>query len=246
MIIRAQDNKILRNSSGELLAKSNALIDLRSTFGITKDGSNLVSQAKLFNNPSLAFIAPSGYEPTENGDGFLFDGTNDILIGGRMNIDYSNLFVGMWLKKSSYSVTNRLITSYLSTNNNNGFIFDFQSNILRLALCTDGTPSNLSTASYAVGSEYINAWVYVGFATQSIDATTLRAAIIINGVIKFMGDYTASPKSGNNIIVGRDYPSVARCINGNVDNVYVGAPWFEYFNNSVGDLVFSPPKRSSE
>ena len=89
MSIIKQDNKIITNQSGEILTQSDALIDLRSTYGVTKNVSNEVSKVKLYNNPSQVFRAPSGNEPIENGDGFEFDGVDSFLLGANPRIDYT-------------------------------------------------------------------------------------------------------------------------------------------------------------
>ena len=88
MTFLKQNSKVLRDAAGEVLYKSDALIDLRSTFGVTKDVSNNVSKVKLFNQHSKVFRATSGNEPSENGDGFEFDNTNTESLSTRQNSNY--------------------------------------------------------------------------------------------------------------------------------------------------------------
>jgi hypothetical protein len=95
MILRGNDTKILRAGSGEIL-KEPPIIDISSDYGVTKDGSNLVSAVKNRYNANV-FRAPSGNEPIENGDGFEFDGVNDYMYG--LKFDYTKSFImEFWVK----------------------------------------------------------------------------------------------------------------------------------------------------
>lgn len=72
MSVYKQNSKVIRNASGEVL-KVPPIIDISSDYGVTKDGSNLVSRVKNHYQPNV-FRAPSGYEPTENGSGLEMQG----------------------------------------------------------------------------------------------------------------------------------------------------------------------------
>lgn len=112
MGILKKNNKVLRNLSGEVLRQSDALIDIRSTYGVTKDISNNVSKIKLYNNPSLVFRAPSGNEPTENGNGLEFvKSQGDIMFmgmdSGHINQNFYTL-IG-WFKVTNTTGTQRIL-----------------------------------------------------------------------------------------------------------------------------------------
>jgi len=84
-IIKSPDGKVLTNLSGEVL-KTAPLIDISSSYGVTKDGSNLVSVVKT-QFGAKKFIQPTGAnQPLENGSGFVFDGVNDSLYINGFNI----------------------------------------------------------------------------------------------------------------------------------------------------------------
>lgn len=100
MILKDKNSgKILRSASGEILTQSDALIDLRSTYGVTKNVSNEVEKAKLVNIP-MAFRPRIGNEVVVDGDGFDF-ATN---VNGDINCNIpefniaDDFFIGFWSK----------------------------------------------------------------------------------------------------------------------------------------------------
>jgi len=72
MAILTQDNKVLVNASGDVY-KTAPIIDISSTYGVTKDGGNLVSAVKNKNNANK-FRGITGRYPIENGNGLEFTG----------------------------------------------------------------------------------------------------------------------------------------------------------------------------
>lgn len=73
MSVIIQNNSILKSIGGEVY-KQPPLIDLSSSYGVTKDGSNFVSSVKTRNKPTL-IRALSTNKPIENGNGFEFSGS---------------------------------------------------------------------------------------------------------------------------------------------------------------------------
>lgn len=80
MSILTQDSKVLVNDSGEVY-KTAPIIDISSTYGVTKDGSNLVSKVKILNKPSI-IRCDVGKQPIENGGGFEFSDSirNELIV----------------------------------------------------------------------------------------------------------------------------------------------------------------------
>ena len=103
MTIYKQDTKILRNVSGEIV-KQPLIIDIDSSYGVTKDGSNLVSSVKNRGNANQ-FLALSGDEPTENGNGFEFGGNKQLVLGQTFNYLKSYIFEA-WLYLTAYNSYN--------------------------------------------------------------------------------------------------------------------------------------------
>jgi hypothetical protein len=247
-IIRSNsDNKILRSTSGEILTKSDALIDLRSTFGVTKDVSNNVSKVKLFNNPSQVFRAPSGNEPTENGDGFEFGGVNDYMIKSNPNINYKNGFtLTVWVKVSDLTGDRRIISIRDSNVSNREFILRFNNDNLFLSIFKDGinTIENITSALSAVN--WIDIWRNVGFGCQYISGTNYYWCLFIDGIM--LGKTTISVQDRQQItplVIGVRYPENDNGFNGNVDDAIISAG-YDLASLSNNDQVFTPKPRSSE
>lgn len=92
-MILKQENKVVKNLSGEILTEP-PIIDLDYRYGVTKDGSNLVSKWKDQNRP-FSFIQPNASnQPTENGDGVDFEyNTLKELIGKVDNNIYQSFYI---------------------------------------------------------------------------------------------------------------------------------------------------------
>ena len=99
MGILKQNDDILKDFSGEPI-KQPLTIDISSDYGVTKDGSNLVSSVRNRYQPNK-FIAPSGNEPVENGNGFEFNSSNPYF--NSPPFQYKNGFMfECWIKHVDY------------------------------------------------------------------------------------------------------------------------------------------------
>jgi hypothetical protein len=155
MSIITQDSKIITNLGGEIYKQSDALIDISSSYGVTKDGSNLVSKIKFINNPCEAFMQETAAnKPIENGNGVVFDGSNDELTSHK-NKTLSDFTLEVAFNKNSAKSTGCLLTFAPNKATNwvahNGTVLLYFLDNTRLGIYhTDGsTPTLLWTITYS-------------------------------------------------------------------------------------------------
>lgn len=238
IIQRRPDSKIKRNFSGEILAQSDALIDLRSTFGVTKDGSNLVSQVKLFNNPSQV-IRDNGSNCVENGDGFDFTANTNGVFGKLPPFpDLTDWTFQFWFKSTLANIPN-----------NNAILFYYN------GTANSGMYAQINTA------KRFNFYTYntsISTDVLTVDLTQWNHFAIMSGVGKghrtyvngvsdgglAIQDYVLKSNGRSGYIGNRGYTNAYPCKN-YLDDIQL-IPRAIYPQVNRGEFAFTPPKRSSE
>ena len=124
MDILTQGGKVLTDLNGNVY-KTPPIIDISSSYGVTKDGSNLVSAVKNRYN-SEKYRAVSGSEPLENGDGFDFS-SNKQISGRKFNYLQAFTFE-CWMKILSTNHYNIILGSWDNNNNSNAFYLGVSTN----------------------------------------------------------------------------------------------------------------------
>ncbi|MCP4337049.1 MAG: hypothetical protein GY679_04360 [Mycoplasma sp.] len=122
-IIKTKD-KIIRNLGDEILKYSDALIDLRYNYGVTKDGANKTSRIKFKNNPNQSVIQETlSQQPIVDSNGIEFDGDlNQVVFYSgfvptlknvRIHIKYKHTEAGdRWLFLRRFDNDNRIEFAY--------------------------------------------------------------------------------------------------------------------------------------
>ena len=247
MNILKQGNKIITSQSGEILTQSDALIDLRSTYGFTKNVSNEVSKVKLYNNPSQVFRAPSGNEPTENGDGFEFNDVYETLETKNPRIDYSNVFISCWVKMTSSLLEQRIIQIWNDVIVTNTFEFKLYvvGNTITCKVSLAGTAANVVTATFGITANtwedtwrYLTIWIEDSLYISILADGVKRVGVLFNGDMSNRGDYP--------LIIGGWSAGTPRGFLGHVDDITIKYTTKTSIDYSPWDKVFTPPKRSSE
>lgn len=241
-MILSKEGKIKINPSGEVLRKSDALIDLRSTYDLNKTGS-LVNYAKLYNNPSQVF-RDNGSLCEENGDGFDF--TNNV----SGNLDRSTLpdisgdfFMGWWGKYTqapTFSTSLFTLGADFSSGNRGPSLYLAKDNGA-IVINPDGTTTVGEVIRIFV--DYLD-WNY--FSAERINGTIYWCR---NGAISHftVGYSTTINYQGNRIQFGNTGGINNQPNNGNLDDISViPKAIHNYIGKTYYDQVFTPPKRSSE
>lgn len=240
-----RDNKIQRNLGGEVLRTPPTTV-LSSKYGVTKDGSNLVSIWKDKTNP-FNFRPHIGGEPTENGDGMELTPTKGV--GANLVLNYDNIILSAWTKLNDTITTQHYFSKWsISAGFGYEFLFRFTTDLLRLIYSTDGTAFVTKTVGiYTPGFD--NIWRHVGIWFQKTAVNIYSIAFLIDGKI-YAKENNISINLTQKIYplrVGARYPNNDSGIIGSIDDFEIWNNKFDmnnYPNN--GDFVFTPQKRSSE
>lgn len=236
-------NKIQRNASGEVL-KQPPIIDISSDFGVTKDGSNLVSKVKNRYQPNV-FRAPSGQEPIENGNGFEFSGNpiRPYIIG--TGFDFNQDFtIEFWFKKNT-DTTFRVMAQGLDTQGL--FRLRHASSNLYLEIYGNYTQGTQLNAPNNIIDIPTDTWVhYIGC---KIGANT---SDYIDGVVNT--SYKNVPTAIINsmfLTIGTSLNYVVECLDGSLESIKVSRQTYKkllnYNPDTTGMLypaftqVFTPP-----
>jgi len=246
MSLILQDNKIIRNISGEII-KTPPIIDISSSYGVTKDGSNLVSKVKNRYNSNV-FRQKIG-TPSENGDGLRFDVGGEQLEGVPFNYS-QNFIMEFWVKFDAATSSQRLfdISNY-PTDSSNAFTLVLTANgaygysILPTFLLSAQLGVDRGTTLYPTPS---NTWVHNLITFQNGVCTTFVDGRIcyVKSEISVIGFNPQTFKSHIGMLIG----FTSDCLVGNFDELKV-----RYENStligwdgsalkwSLNEQVFTPP-----
>jgi len=177
MSILKQNNKILKSISGEIY-KEPLIIDIDSEYGVTKDGSNLVSAVKNRGNANQFIQETLSKRPIENGNGFEFNGNNNNLSGCGFKVDNLQMFE-TWVYFKNIK-NNQQIFSNRTQGDNSDFIslvaYDvtFSGKDIQLAFGVNSSGSNKTinvVDNNIVPALNINTWLHI-LAVVSLDSVT--------------------------------------------------------------------------
>ena len=251
-MILNKDNKILRNLSGAILEKSDYLIDMRSTYGVTKNASNEVSKVNIFNNPSQIFRSDIGNEPIENGNGFEFTTNTTSIAVGDHKLNYDNLIITAWVKVNTLGGDQRIINKWrFSYNRFQEFILRFNGNILSLFYSPNG--AGIGDHNYTIPDpvNWNNKWRNVGFWFNKSHLGWWYLCFLIDGKVynKGGGITFTNPQNINLPITlgARSQDNDSNSFIGSIDDFKIDEEsQYSLVDYEDGDIVFTPKSRSSE
>lgn len=249
MTVYTQSNKILLNNAGEAY-KTAPIIDISSSYGVTKDGSNLVSAVK--NRYQFEkYRASSGSEPLENGDGFDFS-SNKQISGCKFNYLQPFIFE-CWMKILSTHTYNIILGSWDNNNNNNAFYLGVTSNNqLHFPVRQGGTfyggVVNLGTPPNLSNNVWYHLLIYSDMARTPLGSISAYVDGVANRASYFLTPI--SVQSTCKTTISGIYNRNDLRFNGKLESIKLVALKSEYLRNNtttnagkymVGTQVFTPP-----
>ena len=238
MGIIKRNNKLINSLAGEVYKESDAIIDLRSDYGVTKDVSNNVSQVKLYNNPSKLFRDNSS-NCIENGDGFDFSANISGYLKGGFSSDFDSFFIGFWAKLNTLTPSGeRIVYSHDESPLRGWRVYFLGTHLL---IYTGFSTVILQTNGYVGNSDQ---WEYFTIERNSSGGYVGTTGGIVRTKANNTQTFLAHNYSG---IVGNALVNLTKKFDGSLDDLILkeNSP-YNSFDFALGEQVFTPPKRSSE
>jgi len=242
-ILKQSDGKIITNLGGEILSKSDALIDIRSTYGITKDGSNVVQSIKYFNNPSKRFHSPVNNPCIVNVKDNGFDFTSNIT-GYLQGVNFPNnqrsFHISFWAK---FDITPTGFKAILSFDESAARNFQIYFTDISLNVYT-GVAADIFGVGVSMGWVVWTDWAYFTF-ERDVNGywAVLHNGIRVNVVNSIN---TTNLVVTNKGVLGNTIVAGGRAFNQKLDDLVVyNHNLYPCFGVPQYTQVFTPPIRSS-
>ena len=245
MAVYTQNNKILLNNAGEAY-KTAPIIDISSSYGVTKDGSNLVSAVKNRYYPNKFRQTVGANQPIENGDGFAFNNTDTLRshFGAIPDLVTSPYCIEFWGKITATSANYHTFYQYGNAPGTNElFMRYFDNSGLRINPGSAELQIPLVTLSL---NTYYHFFINLRTHVNMVDQHYL--GVFINGVLKFK--ILSRQYLEHNIVksemvlgnFGRGITTPDRSLKGNIAAFcMVLESMINIDNFTVGQQVFTPP-----
>lgn len=245
MSVYTQSNKILLNNAGEII-KQPPIIDISSSYGVTKDGSNLVSAVKNRNNANKFRQTVGANQPIENGDGFAFNNTDTLRshFGAIPDLVTSPYCIEFWGKITATSTNYHTFYQYGNAPGTNELFLRYFDNS-RLSIRSGNNTFEILSVTLSLNTYYhffINFRPHVNISDQHY------LGVFINGVLKFK--YLSRVYLEHNIAksemvlgnFGRGITTPDRSLKGNIATFcMVLESMINIDNFTVEQQVFTPP-----
>jgi len=202
-LLKQSDGKIITNLGGEILTVP-PIVDLRSNYGVTKDGSNLVSSVKLFGGAKKAFQTDAAYKPIENGDGFEIATDENLYLANSPEHDYfnyTNYTWELWVKAGTLDATYRRIFGNRPASGSIGCIMFFIDSATTFSIVTqDNNGTIISNIAHGLS---INEWSHVLIVKEGT-----RLSVYIKGVYRATVNTLSRPAtvSADKMSIGNAHP----------------------------------------
>lgn len=252
MSLLTLNSKFVNINKNRILSDLNVL-DISSTYGVTKDGSNLVDKVKNRLNDGFEILS-NGYDPTENGNGFEFNSTDNLKTGisSKYNISLKSFTIAFWVYIDTIAASGSVIFT-LGEDISGGAGEMYMR--LRSSTAEDLTLT-FKTGRLKVDNDtfMLDTWHHVMITLEYSDSLVLLThalGVWIDGVLT----YKDVSDTGNEVTLikprfclgnfGRIL-SADRSLTGNLDDFYFvnGKAIVSSRNLTVGNNTFTPPARN--
>lgn len=245
MTVYTQSNKILLNNAGEII-KQPPIIDISSSYGVTKDGSNLVSAVKNRNNANKFRQTVGANQPTENGDGFAFNNTDTLRshFGAIPDLVTSPYCIEFWGKITAPATNYHTFYQYGNAPGSYELFLRYFDNSC-LEIRSGNTILRLPPVTLSLNTYY---HFFINFRPHTNIHDQHYLGVFINGVLKYKTlnrVYLEHNIVKSEMVLGnfgRGITTTDRSLNGNIAAFCMVLESMIIIDNfTVGQQVFTPP-----
>lgn len=223
------------------------LIELKST-NVNKDGSNNVQTWYNTYKPALNSARQTVLvnQPVENGNGIEWTDSDGLLISP-VKFDVLNIFFGAWFYHNDNSGTSTLVNKWLSTGNKRYFVMNRTNTTIAISTSQNGQAGNNGIDGFSLYTKGFGEWYYGGFVMQTVGVNTYIVGHV-NGIVVSKGTYSnlTTITDQPDLAIGNYENAAVFGVDGNLDDLMFKYHDYDLVNAQINDVLFDPPKRSSE